>query len=649
MRDLQRPAASFAVWLLLAVSWVASVDAAVRIRPDQGVTFEQVDFSSFPQGSATSDHMVIRADPALLAATTGIRRGYINIDCDAGWIVRNLLIDLSDAFVVAAFSRAGIDQLFRVTLFSAFVEISPEPLLTFSRPERDVFPVGPVVYNARGIGDGEPTTPPLRHDAEQTFTADGENYSVMLPNISNIEAADNQCFPASIANSLQYLEDRYNIVVPHDNVPGLNGDNSLVGRLDALSGRMATSRASGQGISFLPMMAGKGLYLDQSGLTDSLVHRHQGMVDGGDVSTPGLTSTDDGEQVTFEWICDQIKAQNDVELSFSYEDAAGNMIGGHAVRVVGCGKLKGVPWIKYAHDMTQANPEGGDDAGTVVQRSFLRDTDNDGRLNLEASNVELLFAVSESVTDEIRSGPQAPPQTSREAVTNGANFGPALSPGAITTIFGDFDRLPETNEPRLTAEDADQNSGLPTEIAGASVTIDGVPAPLFFSGPGQINFQIPYEIKPGEASVVVTIGGASSAVYSMEIGPTAPGLFLLPPSIAGQGRAIIQYQDLSLNTPENPATVGQVVVVYLTGLGEVDNPVPTGQPALASPLSLPVAASSATIGGQEAEVQFLGLTPGFVGLAQANLRIPNLPAGDHLMVITIGDLASNEALVAVAP
>ncbi len=49
-----------------------------------------------------------------------------------------------------------------------------------------------------------------------------------------------------------------------------------------------------------------------------------------------------------------------------------------------------------------------------------------------------------------------------------------------------------------------------------------------------------------------------------------------------------------------------------------------------------------------AEVLFSGLAPGFVGLLQANMRIPNVAAGDQPLVVTIGGVASQSALITVA-
>jgi uncharacterized protein (TIGR03437 family) len=55
-----------------------------------------------------------------------------------------------------------------------------------------------------------------------------------------------------------------------------------------------------------------------------------------------------------------------------------------------------------------------------------------------------------------------------------------------------------------------------------------------------------------------------------------------------------------------------------------------------------------TVGGQLADVQFVGLTPGSISLAQANVVVPNLPGGDYPIQIKVGGASSNAPLIGIA-
>jgi uncharacterized protein (TIGR03437 family) len=113
------------------------------------------------------------------------------------------------------------------------------------------------------------------------------------------------------------------------------------------------------------------------------------------------------------------------------------------------------------------------------------------------------------------------------------------------------------------------------------------------------------------------------------------------------GRAPAINQDGTLNLATNPAAAGSFVSVYLTGQGLVDRPVASGAAAPIGTLSNTLAKTTATIGGVPATVSFSGLAPGLVGLGQVNLLVPNLPAGDQQVIVTIGGVASNPAMIAV--
>ena len=76
---------------------------------------------------------------------------------------------------------------------------------------------------------------------------------------------------------------------------------------------------------------------------------------------------------------------------------------------------------------------------------------------------------------------------------------------------------------------------------------------------------------------------------------------------------------------------------------------PTGQSApLCGPPFESANPFSATIGGEDAAVGLLGLTPGAVALGQANITVPpTLATGDYLVIITVGGVPSNAFLISV--
>ena len=127
-----------------------------------------------------------------------------------------------------------------------------------------------------------------------------------------------------------------------------------------------------------------------------------------------------------------------------------------------------------------------------------------------------------------------------------------------------------------------------------------------------------------------------------QLAQPVPGVFQY-----GNKRAVVQNDDYSLNDASTGARAGSYVVAYFTGTGRLDNPVPTGGPAGSDPLSRPLGSVSVTVGGQSAEIAFAGMTPGFVGLAQLNFKVPTLAPGDYPLVVTINGEKSNAGTMTV--
>jgi adhesin/invasin len=226
------------------------------------------------------------------------------------------------------------------------------------------------------------------------------------------------------------------------------------------------------------------------------------------------------------------------------------------------------------------------------------------------------------------------PAISAGGVANAASGSARLSPGSLATVYGNY----------FTSSTASAPAPLPTSLGGVSVTVNGVPSPILFANSTQINFQVPSSTQTGTANVAVSQSGGAGNTIAVPVVAAAPGLFL-----NANGTAVVQnYPSYSLNTPSNPIPAGGTIVAYLTGIGPVLPSVPDGAATPVSPNSNAALPCSATIGGTTAIVSFIGLTPGYVGLAQANIMVPSgLTSGSNPLVVTCNGQASNSAAIGV--
>jgi uncharacterized protein (TIGR03437 family) len=225
-----------------------------------------------------------------------------------------------------------------------------------------------------------------------------------------------------------------------------------------------------------------------------------------------------------------------------------------------------------------------------------------------------------------------------QAVDNAGSFLPGQTPaGSVFSIFGS-NLATKVGEPTFVP--------LPTTLLTTTVTVNGELAPLFYVDPNQINAQMPEDIKPGVATVVVKNGSSTSNAAAVIIPATGtPGIV-----VYGNNRAVVVNQDNSVNSPTSPAKVGDTLVAYFTGGGPVNaaGSLVTGAvtPAGLSPVSGP---NTVTVSGVAASsITYMGLTPGSIGLYQVDFVVPKVAAGDHPLVITISGQASNNPLIAVS-
>jgi uncharacterized protein (TIGR03437 family) len=167
---------------------------------------------------------------------------------------------------------------------------------------------------------------------------------------------------------------------------------------------------------------------------------------------------------------------------------------------------------------------------------------------------------------------------------------------------------------------------------------------LLYVSADQVNVQVPWELQgQSSAQVKVTINEYEYGnVVTVPLSDSAPAFYH---SVADA--LDVNYQ---LITSTNPAKRGQVIQLFVNGLGPLSNQPASGDPApggpnLAQTKTLPVV----TIGGQNAPVAFSGLSPGAPGLYQVNVTVPsNITPGSAVPItIAIGGQTSKAATIPV--
>jgi len=218
-----------------------------------------------------------------------------------------------------------------------------------------------------------------------------------------------------------------------------------------------------------------------------------------------------------------------------------------------------------------------------------------------------------------------PPEVLYKGVVNAAGFENVrgIAAGALVSLFGS--QLAPSVEGAASIP-------LPSELQSTSVMVNGIQAPLIFVSSGQINFQVPFEVTEGNGLVQVTREGQEGNTVSAGVLNRSPGIFRL--NIGEYGVVVNASQGnfplpRSLSRPglnAAPARPGDVLVIFATGLGPVTPQVGTGEAASASPLNrsvdTPQVNFSTSPFGLVGTPSFTGMTPGFVGLFQINIALP---------------------------
>jgi uncharacterized protein (TIGR03437 family) len=218
------------------------------------------------------------------------------------------------------------------------------------------------------------------------------------------------------------------------------------------------------------------------------------------------------------------------------------------------------------------------------------------------------------------------------SVVNGVSFGPVMSPGCLISIFGTNLAANTVTAPSVP---------LATTLGATSVTIGGKAAPLYFVSANQINAQIPFEVTTATAVVVVTTGGVASTGLTIRLSSLSPALF----SAASTGSGPGLYFDPNFKTITSALSPGSTIILYATGLGQTNPTAVTGAGGLS--LQPAVTTPDVYIGEVKGTVSYAGLAPGFVGVYQLNVVVPNGVASTRMYLVQ-GGQTSNVTDVIIA-
>lgn len=247
------------------------------------------------------------------------------------------------------------------------------------------------------------------------------------------------------------------------------------------------------------------------------------------------------------------------------------------------------------------------------------------------------------------------PAIASNGVITVGNFGgfAAAAPGSFIEIYGS--NLAAEGVRRGWATEDFRDGNAPTSLENVSVTVDGKPAFVNFVSPGQVNVQVPADVRMGSVPVVVTANGQATPPFTLQIHPTAGGI-LAPPSFKVGDKQFVAATHLDgtfitngsiPNVSGAPAKPGEMITFYGVGFG----PVQPDSVGYAGKVAEGIARTAADVGFRINDIplhtEFAGLAPGLVGLYQFNAVVPpESETGDHPLVVLVnGEAIRQENLL----
>lgn len=222
-------------------------------------------------------------------------------------------------------------------------------------------------------------------------------------------------------------------------------------------------------------------------------------------------------------------------------------------------------------------------------------------------------------------------------IVNAADFSSEIAPGGLISVFGK--QLSPVNL-------ATSEIPLPTALADSCLSVNGLPVPILFVSPNQINAQMPFEMI-GDVTMILRTPGGVSDNFNLTILPGAPSVFHASlPGLSSSVPVIVRNSNGELVTGSDPVHRGDTLIIWATGLGQTTPAGQTGLPAPSSPLATAITTPQVTLGNANVSVLYAGLAPKYIGVYQINVQVPrNAPMGVAVpLVINQGGMSTTISL-----
>jgi uncharacterized protein (TIGR03437 family) len=247
-------------------------------------------------------------------------------------------------------------------------------------------------------------------------------------------------------------------------------------------------------------------------------------------------------------------------------------------------------------------------------------------------------------------GPISLPPIISSAVSASACGGgyPTAAPGAWIEIHGS--NLATGTRPWAASDFT--GSTAPTMLSGTTVSIAGQNAVLSYISASQVNAQVPLTVAPGGQNITVTSPSGTSPAFGITLNAAQPGLCqgvsiggnpYVAAVVNGTPTYVLPATAPVTGISFRPARPGETLNFFGNGFGPVSPSPAQGQlVSQSNQLTTPLLVF---FGQTQAAVGYAGYAPGFIGLCQINVVVPDVPDSDLVPVtFALGNFAGAPTL-----